>query len=750
MTSFLAGFTAVTLVSDIFRVLFFTLDITIYGLIPLIYEMIYSLYNIETIFSGNQFSNILNSVTTTIYSFLAIFMFFRVAFSLITMLVDPNIIDDNERGAKKIVTNIMICLVLIVVVPIVFDYAKMIQTRVIEDKLIEKVFYTENYGTTESNLGKKLARSVMGIFLSPNEGNTGAITVSTYNKVFKDDWNLALLLPLINSITPSSIIKSLFDDQKGITFYSYSYTWPISTIVGLYLLWMFIQMMIDVAYRSIKFLALELLSPIAIVSYISPNSAKNGLFSKWLNETFKTYVSLFVRIFVYSFASVLLSQITVVDLNGNILQNLFFILAVVAFLKTAPKFIDNLFGTSISKESDTKFVSNMLKGVLGAATVGTVSLATSAVKTRGMSNINRAKTIISSTWTGAKKGYSGGQKNGIRGVVGAGFDSYGSINKATGTMDFWSKAESKENEQLSDRVEKARIPNNPNAGTFFKKDAQGHTFIDSNGNAQLDENAIKDFLYGDQKYKHIKVDKGVMYQIEKANKKRSELQQLKKEGLSQKAFELEEEQLVAEQKAALDEMEYQTIEGMISQKKMESANVSMNTATVRGFSVGVGGVYATQERANAAFDFDRKNLENEKNNILNELQNLELVMQSTTDQTRINQAIGRKDELNIRLSNVEKQIVNTKQENYKVATSQDSVFASENDAIIAVNAQINREIEVLEEEKTDMFQKREKSKSIVLKNKAKLNAHYKENKNDQNIMERLKSGDRARGRDKDN
>ena len=64
--------------------------------------------------------------------------------------------------------------------------------------------------------------------------------------------------------------------------------------------------MIDVAYRSIKFFALEILSPIAIISYIDPSSGKKGVFNKWLNETFKTYISLFVRVFVFALTSVIL------------------------------------------------------------------------------------------------------------------------------------------------------------------------------------------------------------------------------------------------------------------------------------------------------------------------------------------------------------------------------------------------------------------------------------------------------------
>ena len=117
--------TQVSLISDVFRNLSFYLDVVIYSLIPFVYSMIFSLYDISLLFRDQSvLTNLVNRMTTTIYSFIAIFMFFRVAFSLITMLVDPSTIDDKEKGAKKVVMNIMICLILIVVVPKIFQYAK--------------------------------------------------------------------------------------------------------------------------------------------------------------------------------------------------------------------------------------------------------------------------------------------------------------------------------------------------------------------------------------------------------------------------------------------------------------------------------------------------------------------------------------------------------------------------------------------------------------------------------------------------
>lgn len=439
--------TQVSLISDVFRVLSFFLDGLVYSLIPAVYSVIYSLYDFSMLFGDSATLNgVMSRMTTTIYSFLAIFMFFRVAFSLITMLVDPSIIEDKEKGAKKIVLNIMICLLLIVVVPKVFEYAKIIQARAMSDHWIEKVVLGDDFsGTNEDySLGNEFALSVWGIFLHPVTSDSGVL--SAYNSLFNNSdatkwgavWPVAKLLAVLNTVSGLPIVTRIPGLGSALgaatdTHYHLSYVYILSTIVGVYVLWTFLKLMIDVAYRSIKFFALELLSPVAIVSYIDPSSSKKGVFSKWLNETVKTYISLFIRVFVFAFASVLLRSFALsdVDLSGGVLVDLVYILAIVAFIKTAPKFIDNLFGTTISKDSDTKFVSDMFKGIMGGAAVGATG-AISGAYVAGKTGQNVLKGALSGGFTGFTKGYNSAKKDNMVGVVKSGFDTYSATKKKYG------------------------------------------------------------------------------------------------------------------------------------------------------------------------------------------------------------------------------------------------------------------------------------------------------------------------------
>lgn len=410
------GATSVGIIADMMRVIFFFLDSIVYSLIPVVYRGIFALYDIDKIIGVGNTQNLLNTAKETVYSFLAIFMFFRVAFSLITMLVDPSLIDDKSKGAKKIVLNIFICLGLIVVVPVFFRVAKNIQTRVLEEKIIERAVGGDIYSNDQNyNLGNELALSTWSVFLQPvvDEGDAYDAWKGVFESGNPTIWPLPVLATHLNDTT-GGILGGLATKIAGVAAilratgtvtYQLGYIWLISGLVGIYVVWTMIKMLIDVAYRSIKFLLLEVISPIAIISYIEPKSSEKGLFSKWLSETLKTYLSLFIRIFIFAMVSVILKQISVSSFfdEGNILTRLFFILALVAFMKTAPKFIDNLFGTEISKGSDTKFASDLLRGGLGAIG-GAATGAIGGAVVAGRKNLPMGRSV----WEGAKKGLTGG------------------------------------------------------------------------------------------------------------------------------------------------------------------------------------------------------------------------------------------------------------------------------------------------------------------------------------------------------
>ena len=77
---------------------------------------------------------------------------------------------------------------------------------------------------------------------------------------------------------------------------------PIAGITLTAVVLLLINFCMDVAVRSIKLAFLQLVAPIPIISYIDPKSGKDGLFKKWYDMCFKTYLSLFIRLLALYFA----------------------------------------------------------------------------------------------------------------------------------------------------------------------------------------------------------------------------------------------------------------------------------------------------------------------------------------------------------------------------------------------------------------------------------------------------------------
>lgn len=446
-TVFSAG-SQVGAISDLFRNMSFMLDSTIYSLIPVAFNMIYKLYDVSSIMDTSE---LLEVSSKSIYSFLAIFMFFRISFSLLGMLVDPSMMENKEKGAGKIVTNVFITIALIVAVPYLFSFAREAQTKIIEDQIIEKALYGSNYNEDGTyTIGNTLALSTWSVFLRPTTDYGSA--VASYNTLFYSDtnttgmvWEWDNLYSYINLTTTDDqfvnfmvkllpgVNTLLYSMGLGLVRYQLSYIVLLSTAMGLVLLWTVIKLSIDVAYRSIKLFALELISPIAIISYIDPKSSKDGLFSKWLKEVVKTYISLFIRIFIFAFISLMLVELDLTQLEGGMILRLLYILAIIAFIKAGPKFIDGLFGTELSKEQDTQFATNLLKGLgFGVATAAEGGIAGGFVAKRTDGKVGKG--ILKGAFTGLTKGFETGNKTGfnLKGVIGNFAGTYADIKKEHG------------------------------------------------------------------------------------------------------------------------------------------------------------------------------------------------------------------------------------------------------------------------------------------------------------------------------
>ncbi|MBR2833384.1 MAG: hypothetical protein IKE75_03015 [Bacilli bacterium] len=116
------------------RQVVFILDQVAYGLIPSAYELIFYMANI------NLFNNdILSALINRVYLLLGIFMLFKVAFSLLQYMIDPNTFNDKAKGFGKLITNTLVAMILLVMTPFIFEKAYDIQGDILLSNIIPRL-----------------------------------------------------------------------------------------------------------------------------------------------------------------------------------------------------------------------------------------------------------------------------------------------------------------------------------------------------------------------------------------------------------------------------------------------------------------------------------------------------------------------------------------------------------------------------------------------------------------------------------
>ena len=179
------------------------------------------------------------------------------------------------------------------------------------------------------------------------------------------------------------------------------------------------------------------------------------------------------------------------------------------------------------------------------------------------------------------------------------------------------------------------------------------------------------------------------------------------EGYSAKGQQIQSEIAELSELSELLGIEETEISSAISQKKATKANVSYSTAVARGFSTAAGGAYATQESARLAYA-------------------VSINADVNTVSYEAAQAAG-----------------------FNAADENTKVFATQEDAIKFTASQLDKEIAALGDEYNSVYQKHIKTSQNAKKKEAELKQHHTENIKDKNIYERLITGDKIRGREKD-
>lgn len=398
-------------VIDLARSLFATIDRAIYSLIAAIYSIILEISGIS-FFSSEDIS----AVSKRIYVFIGVFMLFKVTFSLISYLVNPDNISDKNNGLGNVSKNVIVTLFLIIIVPYAFDLLYSAQNAILKDNLIPRVVLGtdgkgNNSGAQTVVMDKKIC-SIDGDHATVEEDGQllALLTFRPFFQVYDDtkdkiDSNAKKEYCTSNSVS-NLLSSNLYNDETAILNtgqYIIDYQFLLSTITGVVVFLLLLNFAFDIAARTIKLGFLEIIAPIPILSYIDPKSSKDGPFKKWLSEVGKTWASLFIRLAIVYFAiyAIKLVSDSFDRISGEHTMwiTLFLIIGILIFAKNATPLIENIFGIKdhsvqlnpFKKISEQAAGGKQLLGAGTAAGVAGLASAGSAL-TGGVANVkNRIK-----------------------------------------------------------------------------------------------------------------------------------------------------------------------------------------------------------------------------------------------------------------------------------------------------------------------------------------------------------------------
>ena len=346
------------------------------GLATMVYKLLAGMAQLFFDISTVQILD--NPTVSAIYQrvglILGLFMLFKLTFSFIQMVVDPDQITDKEKGIGGIIKKVMVVVLLLGMTPTIFKWGFELQEAIIKDNTIGNVIL----GTKASNTGEMGKSFAINLFASFADDETRA---EFENGMLSGELSYGDIKDYMEDTTITGI---------GIGFFCLA--------VGVVALWMFLTYTIATGARIVQLMFLELIAPIPIISYIS--SKKENGFTNWVKQCITTYMDLFIRMAIL-YLSILMIQLIMADGKDTMINQtvgtgssghliyLILILGVLIFMKKAPQLIEELFpglkskaslGFGITGKDGAVGMAKGALGFLGGAAVGGTARAVGRVR----------------------------------------------------------------------------------------------------------------------------------------------------------------------------------------------------------------------------------------------------------------------------------------------------------------------------------------------------------------------------------
>lgn len=417
------------LILSAFRTLIYYLD-------QIIYEFIINIYNLFRILCNTRITDdgkIISELAYRIGLILGLVMFFYVTFDFIQILIDPDKIQDKEKGPLNIIKKFIIVIVLLGTSTFIFDYMHRFQEIILHDgndgvSVIERLILP--YEINSDNFGKAISANFMKQFYkitgdsdaesaTPVESDEGF----TYEVCKENAETLPSKIASYGSMEDGLFcLNARYETDDGSRFYIEFNL--LSLPIGIVVAWMLIMYCISVGMRVIQLMFLEIISPVAFVSYLSPK--KDNMFGKFWKVYFATYIDVFIRIAIIDFIVLLSGVILETDnlwesasSTETFWLSVFMILALLSFAKKIPDLIkqflpESVSGLSFGISSKDRSGLGMIGGALAGGVTGLLGGGIGGAMS-GSGIFGKIKGAVSGAVSGTAGGVVGGALAGRKG-----------------------------------------------------------------------------------------------------------------------------------------------------------------------------------------------------------------------------------------------------------------------------------------------------------------------------------------------
>lgn len=189
------------------RNIFLGLDVIIYKFIDYLYQVFITIASAR-IFKDVNFTEIIDRV----YIIIGVVMLFVTAYSLLSAIINPDNIAKGEMSAAKLVPNMIMSIVLIAIVPTIFNLMYQAQDIMLSQNIIGKAILGGTYDEKDPGFSfEALGKGGEKVLINTGEIDNNATLLKNSGKIMSSTIFRAFFVPTVEpeepGVDPSTLIK---------------------------------------------------------------------------------------------------------------------------------------------------------------------------------------------------------------------------------------------------------------------------------------------------------------------------------------------------------------------------------------------------------------------------------------------------------------------------------------------------------------------------------------------------------------